>query len=255
MDGPLPPGWGWTIGRPGAWAMVLARVLGLCLTAPGLAAPGFSGRFRLGLAMMLTLALAPLLGGRIEAPSGALAAAWAGAGEVLAGAILGMVAGLIVVGARAAGDLVAAQAGLSTATFFDPEAGEEVTAIGRLYGWVAMVAYLAMGGPIAMVRALAESYAVIPAGGPSISEGTAAEVFGQVGRALELALRAAAPPAVALILAGIALAWLSRSAPSLPFLILALPIRVVVGVVLVVVGLSMLAIVLGGAWGGLLGIG
>jgi flagellar biosynthesis protein FliR len=74
-----------------------------------------------------------------------------------------------------------------------------------------------------------------------------------VGRALELALRAAAPPAIALILAGIALAWLSRTAPSLPFLSMALPIRTVLGVALVLLGLATLAMILGGAWAKLLG--
>ena len=136
-----------------------------------------------------------------------------------------MAAGLIVAGARAAGDLVAAQAGLSTTTLFDPESGEELTPLGRLYGLVAMAAFLSLGGPLALVRALGDSYAAIPAGQLGISRPTATFAFGQAGRALELALRAAAPAAIALIMAGIALAWLSRTAPSLPFLVLALPIR------------------------------
>lgn len=255
MEWGMAGGWDWAIGRLGAWSLVLARTLGLCLTAPGLAAPGFPVRFRLGLAAMLGLVLVPVLGERVSAPPDLAGAAWAGLGEALAGAMLGMAAGLIVAGARAAGDLVATQAGLATATFFDPESGEELTALGHLYGWVAMVTFLALGGPIAMVRALAESYAVVPAGRLPISESTATEAFGQVGRALELALRAAAPPAIALIMAGIALAWLSRAAPSLPFLILALPIRVVLGIALVVLGLAILAMILGAAWGGLFGLG
>ena len=59
---------------------------------------------------------------------------------------------------------MAAQAGLSTTTLFDPESGEELTPLGRLYGLVAMAAFLSLGGPLALVRALADSYAAIPAG-------------------------------------------------------------------------------------------
>ncbi len=80
------------------------------------------------------------------------------------------------------------------------------------------------------------------------------DAFGQVGRALQLALRAAAPPAIALIMAGIVMAWLSRTAPTLPFLDLALPIRVVLGIVLVLLGLAALAMTFTGAWEGLLGL-
>lgn len=243
------------VGRPGAWALVLARVLGLCLTAPGLAAPGLSWRFRLGMAGMLGMVLVPVLGGRVTAPPDWSGAAWAGLGEGLVGAMLGMAAGLIVAGARAAGDLVASQAGLATSALFDPESGEEVTAPGRLYGWIAMATFLAMDGPMALVGALADSYSVVPAGPSPISREAATEAFDQVGRALELAMRAAAPPAVALIMAGVAMAWLSRAAPSLPFLVMALPIRAVLGILLVLVGLAALAATLAGAWQGLLGAG
>src|SRR5262249_21967493 len=152
--------------------LVLARVLGLCLTAPGLAVPGVSWRFRVGLAGVLGLALVPVLEQGVAAPPSWTDAAWAGLGGVLTGAMLGMTAGLITAGARAAGDLVAAQAGLATATLFDPESGEEVTALGRLYGWVALAAFLGLSGPLALVRALADSFSVVPAGRFLISRGT-----------------------------------------------------------------------------------
>jgi flagellar biosynthetic protein FliR len=236
------------------WALVLARALGLCLTAPGLAAPGLSWRFRLGLAGMLGIVLAPLMSERVAAPTEWAGAAWAGVGEVLTGGMLGMMAGLIVSGARAAGDLVSAQAGLSTTTLFDPDSGEELTPLGRLYGWVALVVFLALAGPMALVRALADSYEAIPAGRFPLSQPTVSHAMAQVGRALELALRAAAPPAIALIMAGIVMAWLSRTAPTLPFLALALPVRVVLGAVAVLLGLAALAMTFAGAWERLFGL-
>ena len=119
--------------------------------------------------------------------------------------------------------------GLSTASLFDPETGEETTVLGRLYGWIALAVFLALDGPLILIRALIESYRAVPAGRLLISQETAELAFGQVGRALELSLRVAAPPALALTLAGIVLGWLSRAAPSLPFVALALPIRSVFG--------------------------
>ena len=47
--------------------------------------------------------------------------------------------------------------------------------------------------------------------------------------ALELALRLAAPAALALTLAGLALALIARAAPAFPFWSLALPVRSFVG--------------------------
>ena len=164
------------------------------------------------------------------------------------GGMLGWSAALIIAGARLGGELVAAQAGLSTASLFDPDTGEESTVLGRLYGWIALAVFLALDGPLILIRALVESYGAVPAGRLLISQQTADLAFAQVGRALELSLRAAAPAALALTLAGIVLGWLSRAAPSLPFVALALPIRSVLGVVLVIISLATLAATLASAW-------
>ena len=154
----------------------------------------------------------------------------------------------MIAGARMAGDLIALQAGLSTAALFDPESGEEITVLGWLYGWVALVVFLALDGPLVLVGALVESYQAVPAGRLLISEGTAALAFAQVGHGLEVALCAAAPPALALCLAGIVLGWLSRAASSLPFVALALPIRSVLGLVLILLSLGALMTTLSSAW-------
>ena len=51
------------------------------------------------------------------------------------------------------------------------------------------------------------------------------------------------------------MAWLSRTAPSLPFLILSLPIRAAIGVGLILIGLVALVMILTDVWGGWLGLG
>lgn len=234
------------------YALVLARVVGLCLTAPGLVVPGLGWRFRMGLAAMLGAVLFPVVSTQTVSHLDWPNAAWSGLTEVLTGGLLGWTAGLIVAGARTAGELVAAQAGLSTATLFDPESGEEQTPLGHLYGWIATAAFLAMDGPLALVRALTESYTVIPMGQLMLSRQSATLAFDQLGHALELALRAAAPPAIALVMTGIVVGWLSRTAPSLPFLALSLSLRAGMGILLVLFGLAALAATLSGAWSGLL---
>jgi len=240
--------WPWLMSHAPVCGLVLLRVLGLCMTAPGLAIPELDWRFRIGLAVALGLVLMPVVQTMVVAPAGWQNLVWAGSLELLTGVLFGYVAAMVIAGARMAGELVAAQAGLSTSTLLDPETGEEIGPLGRLYGWVAVVAFLGLGGPLILVKVLAESYEAVPAGGLLISAETAKMAFAQVGRALELALRAAAPAALALALAGIILGWLSRAASSLPFLALALPIRTLVGVVLLLLSLSTLFLTFSGVW-------
>ena len=248
----------WIATQAGIGALAFARAAGLAWTAPGLATPGLGARFRLLLAGLLALILVPIV--RSDASAGSMswmAIGAACAGEVLVGAALGWSAALVVAGARQAGELVGAQAGLSAAALFDPEAGDELSPLGHLYGLVALGVFLSLDGPLALVRALVESYRLIPpgGGGGALTERAAALAFGRVGQALALALRAAAPAAMALALAGVALGLLGRAAPSLQLVALAMPVRAALGLFLVLLGLATLAGTLGLAWSAWPGVG
>jgi flagellar biosynthesis protein FliR len=234
----------------GALILVFARILGLCWTAPVLAVPGLDVRIRIVLAAVLGAVLAPVVGPGMTAPAELAALGQAIVFEVLVGGALGWSAALIVAGARQAGELVGAQAGLSAAALFDPEVDEGLTPLGHLYGLIALAVFLALDGPLVLIRALVESYRVLPAGGMELSRAWATEAFGRVQSALELALCAAAPAAVALAGAGLALGLLGRAVPSFPQGMLSLPVRSALGVVIVWLGLVSLVATLAIAWKG-----
>lgn len=239
------------------WALVFARASALAWTAPGWSTAGLGGRFRVVLALTLTALVAPVATG--DAPPIArdptsLAAALGV--ELVVGALLGATAALVVAGARQAGEMVGAQAGLSPAALLDPDAGDDgLNVLGHLYGWVALGVFLGLNGPIELVRGVAASYEAIPLGGAMGDAGAAlgaAELtdglFGAVARALSLALRAASPPALALLVAGLGLGLLGRAAPSLSLMSLSLPVRTALGLFLAALGLVTLAATVGLAW-------
>jgi flagellar biosynthetic protein FliR len=242
---------GWVLDHAALCALVLARILGLCLTAPALAIPELDWRFRIGISVALSAVLIPVVEPNINPDAGGRNPAFCVIMEVLTGGILGWSAAQIVAGARLGGEIVAAQCGLSTSTHLDPETGAEQTPLGRLYGWIALAVFLALDGPLALVDALVQSYHSVPAGSFWISRATTETAFAQVGQALALALRIAAPPALALTLAGIVLGWLGRAAQSFPFVVLALPIRIALGIALVVLSMAAVVVVLSGVWAAL----
>jgi flagellar biosynthetic protein FliR len=242
----------WLLDHATVLALILARVLGLSWTAPALATPGLGGRFRLALAALLSAVVLPVVGPELApaAPAHWHALARACLVEGLLGAALGYSASLVVAAARQAGEVVAMQAGLSPAALLDPEAGEDLTPLGHLYGLVALAVFLALDGPLMLVAAVVESYRVLPPGTVLLSGETARQAFGRLGEALELVLRAAAPVALALALAGMALGLLGRAAPSLPLVAMSLPLRFVLGLVLAVLGLAALVATVAAAWRG-----
>jgi flagellar biosynthetic protein FliR len=238
----------WIVAHAPVWVLVLARVSGVCMTAPVTVVPGVDWQLRIMLSLMLGVVLIPVLEPMIGSIPAGPRIAWLALMELLVGGLLGLSAGLIVAAARQAGDLVAAQAGLSASALFDPETGEELTPLGHLYGLIALAVFLAMEGPLVLVGALVESYRAVPAGGLVLNEGAVSQVFAQVGGALALSLRAAAPVAIALAVAGIVLGWIGRLAPAVPFLALSLPVRSMLGIVLIFLGLATLAMTFSQAW-------
>jgi len=237
------------LGAP--WALVFARVSGLAWTAPGWSTSGLGGRFRLVLAATLTALVAPIASAGLVVPGDGASLVSSLFIELIVGAAMGGTASLVIAGARQAGEIVGAQAGLSPASLLDPEAGDGLNVLGHLYGWVALGVFLGLSGPTELVRALAESYQIIPIGGssPAIGANELTEgVFAAVARSLALALRASSPPALALLVAGLALGLLGRASPSLQLVSLSLPVRTALGLTLAALGLVTLAATLGAAW-------
>jgi flagellar biosynthesis protein FliR len=238
----------WIVSRGAAWGLVLARVVGLCLTGPTTAIPGVDLRFRVLLGIALGAVLVPVVVTGPAPSPGTTAFLGVLLTELLVGALLGWSAGLVVAAARQAGELVGAQAGLSASALFDPETGLELTPLGHLYGLVALGVFLAMDGPLVLASALIESYGALPPGAWLLEQHSVTRAFAEVGAALALALRAAAPVALALAVAGIALGWIGRLAPAVPLLTLSLPVRSVLGIVLASLGLTTLTATLCQAW-------
>lgn len=234
------------------YALVFVRVLGVAATAPGWSTTGLAGRSRLVLAGVVTALVAPIAVEGLAVPRDGLSLVGAFLVEGVVGAALGTTASLVIAGARQAGEVVGVQAGLSPASLLDPEADDGLNVLGHLYGWVALGVFLALRGPVELVGAIVRSYQVIPAGGIDSAFGADELVdglFGAVAGALTLALRAAFPPALALIVAGVGLGLLGRAAPSVSLVSLSLPIRTALGLVLAALGLVALVPTLEAAWG------
>jgi flagellar biosynthetic protein FliR len=227
-----------------AWLLASTRALGLLVVATPFTVPGVTWRVRILLALVLGTVTAPAARG-LAIPAGD---SWeillAGLGELWAGATLGLATGLVISAARQAGDWIATQAGLTPDAWLGQEHGE-VTPLGSLYAWIALLTFVALDGPLVWVRGLIGSYA---GGTPAFGPGALQAIAGRIGESLALAIRLAAPAGLALIASGLALGLLGRSAPSVSALALTMPVRFIVGGALVVAGLGMTAWVISEAF-------
>lgn len=214
-------------------ALLFCR-LGACgMLLPGLGEVDVPATIRLALPLALVPLLLPVLEPALPPPpDGAAEAVRLVAVEVLTGLWLGFLARLVALALAMAGQAMGYLIGLASVLVPDPALGGTGSPLSRFLGLAAAALALSTGLYALPLRALAESYTVLPAGAP-LPSGPAAEALGlAVAESLALALRLAAPfvllSSVVYLIAGL----IGRVAPQTQAFILAAPAQALIGILL-----------------------
>lgn len=213
--------------------LAFARLGAAVMVLPGLGEEEVPAAIRIGLGLALVLVLLPgIAPGLPAAPDSAAGSVRLIVLEVLVGLWLGGLARLVVMAMAVAGQMIALLLGLAQAMVPDPALGGLGTAPGRLLSLAAVVVVLSTGLYAIPLRALADSYALLPPGAP-FPAGAGAEAFAAAaGESLALSLRLAAPFVVAAIVMNVALGLLARIAPQVQVYFVAIPGQVLLGLAL-----------------------
>lgn len=218
--------------------LLVCRVAGVMMTAPLIGSERVPARMKAGLAVLVSVVLAPVAGRtpEYEDPAGIGLAA---VGELMVGLAIGFGAKLIFAAVNMAGELADLQSGFGFAGVVSPQTGEHVSVIGQLQMSVAWLVFLAANGHHMVLMGLGASLAAIPLGAGS---GDCALVLTQaVGGLIAAALRMAAPVVGAVMLSDLALGLLTRAAPQMNLLAIGFPIKLAVGLWATLLSLPLLA--------------
>jgi flagellar biosynthetic protein FliR len=222
--------------------MPIAR-LGILLVRPGallMMAPGFGGQqvpvpARIGLTVLLALALAPA----VTLPEGPNASIVITVfREVAIGLSLGLAARALIAGAELAGHLCSQQIGFSYAATINPEGGARNGVLASLYGMLAVFTWLGIGGHHLLLRALHASYEGLPIGAGHVDASLLESVRQVMGLVFTVGIRLASPLVAVLLLVEIAVGLISRAAPALSFYVIGDPVRLAVGLIVVAATIS-----------------
>jgi len=164
--------------------------------------------------------------------------------EVLLGAALGLVASLVFTGVKAAGELLGIQMGLSIASVFDPAESGQTSLIAELQGLLAVLLFLLVDGHHAILRALAYSLEQVPPGGGLDPAALAAAVVPMAGSVFLMTLQIGAPVLGALFLTDAALGFVARAVPQMSVFIVGIPLKIGIGILLMVVTTPLFATLL-----------
>lgn len=223
--------------------LVLMRCTGFVATAPILGHRAVPRPVKAGLIAILAVTLAS----GASVASGAMPVLLAAPIELLIGVAMGLTMNLAFSAVEAASRLLSIQMGLSLGAVFDPVGGEASTPFDPLFAIMAGLLFLTLNLQLATIQVLADSFTSLPIGG-----GWPTDLFGAVSTlialALELAVRVAFPLALILLLVELSVALISRAIPQVNVFFLGLPLKILIGIALVLVAAPTILSGMGGVF-------
>lgn len=216
-----------------SWVALLvwpfARILALIAAAPVTGNPQFPVRAKIGLAIAITVLVAPFL------PAGATVdpGSWDGllllVRETLIGVAMGFAIRIVFTAVEMAGNVIGVQMGLGFAEIYDPHASGHIAVLGQFLGLIAALAFLALNGHLLMVSGLIESMRAIPPGAAAPGGVDWRLLANWGGTIMEAAVLLALPVIAALTITNLALGVLSRAAQQLNLFAVGFPITLAIG--------------------------
>ncbi|MCD0506130.1 flagellar biosynthetic protein FliR [Bordetella petrii] len=212
-----------------------ARILALVGSAPLFSESTIPTRVKVGLAFMLTAAVAPGLPPPPAIPPSSFAALLLLAQQVLIGVAMGFAMRVVFAAVQTAGEFVGLQMGLSFASFFDPATGANTAVLSRLFNIVAMLVFLALDGHLLVLAALVRSFDTLPLAEMGLDR-NGWGLLAQWGETIFVSgLLLALPLICALLIINLAMGILNRAAPQLSVFAVGFPVSLIAGMVLLMV--------------------
>ncbi|MBS01085.1 MAG: flagellar biosynthetic protein FliR [Gammaproteobacteria bacterium] len=237
------------VGFVTAWTLPFFRIAAAVTTSPVLGNRAVPVRVKLGVAVVLTLAIGPLLPELPEVDPTSTSTVLLVMREVLIGLAFGFTLRLALLVMELAGQLIAHLMGLGFAALVDPQTGIDVPTLSQFYIILATFVFLGLDGHLILVTTLAESFRVLPVGLPALDLTSLWEMTQQAGWAFGAALKLALPAIVTLLVVNFAFGVISRAAPQLHIIVIGFPLTLVFGFIIIWLTYTTVVGELGGVYG------
>lgn len=218
--------------------LVFMRVGGAMMLMPGFGEAYVPPRYRLLLAvtisLLLTPILAPLLPSLPSKPTDLIAVI---GGELFIGLFIGTIARIMITTLENAGMVVSLQLGLSAAVVFNPLAAQQGSVPGALLSILGIILIFLTDTHHMMLRSLVDSYALTAPGSLPPLGDLSDTVSRVTAGSFRLAMEMSAPFIVVGTLFHVGLGLIARLVPQFQILFVAQPLQIVGGLVVFAVAM------------------
>ncbi|MBK9131084.1 MAG: flagellar biosynthetic protein FliR [Gammaproteobacteria bacterium] len=217
------------------------RIAALVTVAPILGVRVVPMRFRVGIALALTLVVAPVLppGPQVD-PASVQGILIAGA-QVMTGLAMGFLMRLVFSAVEMGGNLIGQTMGLGFAQMMDPANGVTVPVVSQFYIVLATLIFLVLNGHLILIETLVDSFRTIPVALGSIRGNGLWVLLEWAGWIFKGALIISLPALASLLLVNAAFGVMMRAAPQLNIFVIGFPISLMLGFIFILLSLPLFA--------------
>jgi flagellar biosynthetic protein FliR len=151
-----------------------------------------------------------------------------------------MILSFVFVAAQWAGEMIGTQMGLNLGQTLNPQYGGGGSVIGDLYFYLAILIFLAIGGHMALIKGVFDSFSELPLLSVSLNHSLFDLVVSVFQGAMVLAMQLAAPMLITMLVVDMVLGFVGKTVPQLNIMTAGISVRALVGmlVLIISVGLS-----------------
>jgi len=221
------------------YVLVLFRIAGMMIWAPLLGSTQIPKRIKAMIACVLAASIAPYLSTTVAIPQSPWTLAVAIGGEIVFGAAIGLILSLVFVAGQWAGEIIGQQMGLNLGQTLNPQYGGGGSVVGDLYFFLTLLVFLSIGGHIALVKGVFESFTALPLLTVSVNRPLLETVVSVFQGATVLAMQLAAPMLVTMLVVDMVLGFVGKTVPQLNIMTAGISVRAMAGMLVLIVGLGL----------------
>ncbi len=153
--------------------------------------------------------------------------------EFAVGAIIGFCANIIFASVQMAGNILSMQMGLSISNVLDPLTQENMPILGQFYMFIASLTFIFINGHLWLFSSVYNSYKIVPINYEFIFTGPLIErIISFTSQIFTVAFELIVPIYAVLIITAMVLGLMSKAMPQMNVFMVALPVKIYIGLAL-----------------------
>lgn len=216
--------------------LIFLRVAAIVFSAPVLDTATIPVVFKAGLAFAVSILLLPVVDAVVTVRDLSLMAFVIGVfSEIAIGVTIGLSVKLLFTGIQLAGQIVGYQMGFAVANVIDPATSAQIPILAQFYNLTAMLIFLSINAHHMFFSALVDSYTILPPLSVHISPQLVGMMMRLAANMFVVAIKVGAPLIAVMLMVSVAMGLVARTVPQIHIFIVAMPLKIVIGLVFMVI--------------------